>query len=232
MPLPKLETPTYELILPSTEEKIKFRPFLVKEYKVLLTVLESDVEEIHRVVTDLIDVCTFNTLKVNRLPNFDIEYIFLNIRAKSIGESTTSILSCTNCKNKIEYTSDLTKAKVFKNKDHHKRIKINDDIDIEMRYPNFKEVLEIYDNTNSEKVVDLVCSCIDTIYTKDNYYKLEDYTKEEALEFVNSFSKEQFDRLENFFLTMPKLQQKIEIVCDKCNHENKVTVEGLQNFFG
>jgi hypothetical protein len=232
MSLPKLETPTYELILPSTEEKIRFRPFLVKEYKVLLTALESDPEEIYRVVIDLIDVCTFNKLQVNTLPNFDVEYIFLNIRAKSVGENANLILTCTNCKSKIETSSDITKAKVKKNPEHSKKIKINDDISIEMRYPNFREIVAIQENANSEKIVDLICSCIDTILTKDKYYKLEEYSKEDISEFVNSFSKEQFDKLETFFATMPKLEQTIQETCANCSTVNTIVVEGLQNFFG
>lgn len=232
MSLPRLETPTYELILPSTEEKIKFRPFLVKEYKVLLTVLESDAEEIYRTVIDLIDVCTFNKLQVTKLPNFDVEYLFLNIRAKSIGETSNLIVTCKSCQHKMEFTADITQAKVNKNEKHNKKIKINEDISIEMRYPNFKEIMEIYENSDSEKIVDLVCNCIETILTKEKYYKLEEYGKEEIVEFVNSFSKEQFDKLENFFVTMPKLQYTITKVCDSCGTENKSVVEGLQNFFG
>ena len=231
MPLPKLETPTYELIQPSTGDKIKYRPFLVKEYKILLTVLESDAEEIYRVVTDLIQVCTFDKVNAVKLPSFDIEYIFLNIRAKSIGENSTTLITCKSCSNKIEHATDLTKAKVFKSEEHHNKIRINEDIELEMRYPNFKEVLDIYENANSEKIVDLVCSCIDTIYTKNEYYKLNQYTKEEIDDFVNSFSKEQFDKLEQFFVTMPKLQQKIDVTCEKCGTENTIVVEGLQNFF-
>lgn len=231
MPLPKLETPTYELIQPSTGDKIKYRPFLVKEYKILLTVLESDAEEIYRVVTDLIQVCTFDKLSAAKLPSFDIEYIFLNIRAKSIGENSTTLITCKSCANKIEHVTDLTKAKVVKSEEHRNRIRINEDIELEMRYPNFKEVLDIYENANSEKIVDLVCSCIDTIYTKDEYYKLDQYTKQEIDDFVNSFSKEQFDKLEKFFVTMPKLQQKIDVTCGKCSTENTIVVEGLQNFF-
>ena len=232
MPLPKLETPTYELILPSTGEKVKYRPFLVKEYKILLTALESDAEEIYRIVTELIDVCTFKTLKTSRLPSFDIEYIFLNIRAKSIGENTSTIITCKNCQNKIEHVVDITKAKVHKNNEHTNKIEINDSITLEMRYPNFKEVLDIFEDANSDKIVELVCSCIDTVYTENEYYKLEDHTKEEIDEFVNSFSKAQFDKLENFFITMPKLKQDIHAVCSNCNTENNIVVEGLQNFFG
>lgn len=232
MPLPKLETPTYELTLPSTGQRIKYRPFLVREYKILLTSLESDAEEIHRVVTELIDVCTFNSLNASKLPSFDIEYIFLHIRAKSIGENTSTIITCKNCQNKIEHVVDITKATIHKNPEHTNKIEINDTITLEMRYPNFKEVLDIFEEANSDKIVELVCSCIDTVYTENEYYKLSDHTKEEIDEFINSFSKAQFDKLENFFLTMPKLKQEINAVCSNCNTKNEIIVEGLQNFFG
>jgi hypothetical protein len=111
MALPKLDTPTYDLTLPSTGEKVKYRPFLVKEYKILLTALDSDTEEIYKIVTELVDVCTFNKLKVRDLPNFDIEYLFLNIRGKSIGEKTSLTLECTNCASKINFDLDITDRK-------------------------------------------------------------------------------------------------------------------------
>ena len=207
MSLPKLETPTYELILPSTGEKIKYRPFLVKEYKILLTALESDGEEIHRIITELVDVCTFNKLKMDTLPNFDIELIFLNLRAKSVGESTNLTLQCNNCE----------------------KILISDKIGLEMRYPKFDEMIIIYQNFKSESVVELLCSCIKSVYTDEQLY--DDYTKEELIEFVNSFSKNQFSMLEQFFVTMPKVVQHIEQDCPACGAHNELNLEGLQNFF-
>jgi len=229
MTLPILETPTYELILPSTDEKIIFRPFLVKEYKVLLTTLESGADEVNRIVTELVDACTFNKLKMNTLSNFDIEYLFLNLRAKSISEVVELTLDCNNCENKIPFELDLTKATVEKDKSHSTKINITDKIIVEMRYPKFEEMISIYQNFKSDKIVDLLSSCIKSIYTEDALY--EDYTKEELLEFVNSFSKSQFDLIENFFLTMPKLVQHIEKDCDACGAHNEMHLEGLQNFF-
>ena len=229
MTLPKLQTPTYELILPSTGEKIKFRPFLVKEYKILLTTLDSENEEINRVVTELVDACTFNKLKIDTLANFDIEYIFLNIRAKSIGEITNLLLNCNNCDNQISFDLNLTKAEVEKTPDHTAKINLTDKIIIEMRYPRFDEMIDIYQNFKSDRIVELLSTCIKAVYTEDTIY--DDYTKEELLEFVNSFSKDQFEMIENFFLTMPKLVQHIEQNCDKCGALNEIKLEGLQNFF-
>jgi hypothetical protein len=229
MSLPKLQTPTYELILPSTGDKIKFRPFLVKEYKILLTTLDSENEEINRVVTELVDACTFNKLKIDTLANFDIEYIFLNIRAKSIGEITNLLLNCNNCDNQISFDLNLTKAQVEKSPEHSSKINLTDKIIIEMRYPKFDEMIDIYQNFKSDRIVELLSKCIKAVYTEDTVY--EEYTKEELLEFVNSFSKNQFEMIENFFLTMPKLVQNIEQDCNECGAHNELKLEGLQNFF-
>ena len=229
MSLPKLQTPTYELILPSTGDKIKFRPFLVKEYKILLTTLDSENEEINRVVTELVDACTFNKLKIDTLANFDIEYIFLNIRAKSIGEITNLLLNCNNCDNQISFDLNLTKAQVEKSPEHSSKINLTNKIVIEMRYPKFDEMIDIYQNFKSDRIVELLSTCIKAVYTEDTVY--EEYTKEELLEFVNSFSKDQFEMIENFFLTMPKLVQTIEQDCNKCGAHNELKLEGLQNFF-
>jgi len=229
MALPKLETPVYELILPSTGEKKQFRPFLVKEYKILLTALESDTEEVTRIVTELVDICTFNKLDMSKLANFDIEYIFLNMRAKSIGEISNLSLKCKNCENKISIEMDLTKATVEKAADHNAKIQLTDDIILEMRYPKFEEMIDIYENFKSDKIVNLLSNCIKSVYTKDKLY--DDYTNEELQEFVNSFSKSQFDMMEKFFLTMPKLVQNIEKDCDACGTHNEIKIEGLQNFF-
>ena len=229
MALPKLETPSYELILPSTGQKIKYRPFLVKEYKILLTSLDSDTEEIQRVITDLVDVCTYNKLKIDEIPSFDIEYIFLNLRAKSIGEKTNLTLECTNCNAKIQFELDLTKAEVKRNPDHSTKLFITDTIGLDMRYPRFDELMNIYKDFKSDNVVELLCMCIKSVFTEEENY--DNYTKEEMLEFVNSFSKAQFDILEQFFLTMPKVVQHIEHDCPDCGAKNETNLEGLQNFF-
>jgi len=229
MTLPRLETPTYELILPSTDEVVKYRPFLVKEYKILLTALQSDNEEIHRMVEELIDACTFNKLNIQELATFDLEYLFLNIRSKSIGEVSTLTLKCEQCEEKMEIELDLTKATVEKKQEHSNKILISNNIGVEMRYPRLQEMIEIYQNLNSEKIVEVLCSCIKGVYTDEQYY--DNYTREELVEFINSFSKDQFEKLEKFFLTMPKVTQKIEKTCDNCGKYNLVNLEGLQNFF-
>ena len=230
MALPILETPTYELTLPSTNKKVKYRPFLVKEYKILLTNIEADVVEISRVVTELVDNCTFNKLNVDKLPNFDLEYLFLNIRAKSISETADVIITC-ECGNKIDHTIDITNLKVVKKENIDSKIMLTPEVGVILRYPRFEEMLEIYDNLDSANILELVANCIDTVFTKDEYYKSSDYSKEDLDKFVNSFTKKQFDLLEEFFRNIPKIVHHIEADCSECGKTNEVDLEGLQNFF-
>jgi len=230
MALPKLEVQTYELTLPSTNQIVKFRPFLVKEYKILLAALESDADEISRIVTELIDVCTFKTLDIEKLAHFDVEYIFLQLRAKSIGEVTNLNISC-DCGNKLKFDLNLNDVKVERKDNHSNKIMVTDNLGIIMRYPKFNEIIDIYDNTNSEKVFSLVSKCIETVFDQDSVYKRSDYTDAEMLEFLSDFTKEQFDKLENFFGTMPVVKQRILQTCNNCNAIYDYDLEGLQNFF-
>jgi hypothetical protein len=230
MALPILETPTYELILPSTNKKVKYRPFLVKEYKILLTSVEADTSEITRIVTELVDNCTFNKLDVAKLAHFDVEYLFLNIRAKSISETSEIVINC-ECGNKIDYTLDITNLKVNKENIPERKVMLTEDIGVVLRYPQFDEMLDIHDNVNSAKVVELITNCIDAVFTKDEYFDKQSYTDEELTSFVSSFTKKQFDKLEEFFRDIPKIVQHIETDCPKCNKHSVVELEGLQNFF-
>lgn len=230
MALPILETPSYELILPSTNKKVKYRPFLVKEYKILLTTVEADVSEITRVVTELVDNCTFNKLNISKLAHFDVEYLFLNIRAKSISETADIILNC-ECGTKIDYTLDITTLKVVKNESITNKVLLTEDIGVILRYPQFDEMLSIRDNANSTHIVELITDCIDAVFTKDEYYDKTTYTEDELNTFVSSFTKKQFDKLEEFFRNIPKIVQHIETDCPSCKKTNIVDLEGLQNFF-
>lgn len=231
MALPKLETPTYELTIPSNNKKIKFRPFFVKEHKVLMTLSNADDKEVTRVIKDLVNVCTFNEIKISDLANFDIEYIFIQLRAKSIGETLDLVINCT-CGNKIDYSLNLLNAKVVKKDDHSNKIELTDSIGIEMRYPNFDEVLDAYKNNDQDEIIELAIKCIKGVYDKNGaYWSSEDQTREEMLNFVNDFTKEQFDKFEKFFVTMPKLEQIIEADCNQCGKHNVIKLEGLQSFF-
>jgi hypothetical protein len=230
MALPILETPNYELILPSTNKKVKYRPFLVKEYKILLTTVEADVSEITRIVTELVDNCTFNKLDISKLAHFDVEYLFLNIRAKSISETADIVINC-ECGEKIDYTLDITNLKVVKNKKSSNKIMLTDDVGVVLRYPKFDEMLDIRDNSNSTRIVELITDCVDAVFTKEDYFDKTSYTNEELNVFISSFTKKQFDKLEEFFRNIPKIVQHIEADCPSCKKTNIVDLEGLQNFF-
>ena len=230
MALPILETPSYELILPSTNKKVKYRPFLVKEYKILLTTVEADVSEITRIVTELVDNCTFNKVDISKLAHFDVEYLFLNIRAKSISETADIVINC-DCGTKIDYTLDITNLKVVKDEKTTNKVMLTEDIGVVLRYPRFDEMLDIRDNANSTRIVELITDCVDAVFTKDDYFDKTSYTNEELSSFTSSFTKQQFDKLEEFFRNIPKIVQHIEVDCPSCKKHNEVDLEGLQNFF-
>jgi hypothetical protein len=229
MALPILEVPTYECELPSTGKKIKYRPFLVKEHKVILTLMDADVPEVARGITDLIDACTFNKLDITKLSHFDIEYLFLQLRSKSIGEKVELTVNCP-CGAKIPHEINLDDIKVVKNENFTNKIMITDTIGVVMRYPKFEEVVKIfYDELDTESIMGVVCNCIEAVWQGSEYY--DSFTKQEVEDFVNSLSKQQFDKLENFFKDMPKVVQEITKECPECGKVNEVRLEGLQNFF-
>jgi hypothetical protein len=230
MSLPKLNTPIFELTLPSSEKKIKYRPFLVKEHKVLLAMSEADNKEVSRIVCELIDACTLNKLKVEELPHFDIEYIFLNLRAKSISEKVDVIINC-ECGNKIDASFNIDDVKIEKTPGHSNRISIDGTYGVEMRHPLFEEVVEIYASNDTSKIVELITRNIIGIYDNDNYWYAKEQTEAEMDEFVWSLTKEQFEKIENFFVTSPKVVQVIETDCNKCGKHNTSRLEGLSNFF-
>lgn len=231
MTLPRLEVPTYEIVVPSSKKKIKFRPFLVKEYKILLTAIESSADEVSRIVTDLVDVCTFNAIDVNALSHFDLEYLFLNIRAKSIGENVSLIKECTNCESRVDFSLNIVDMKLDREVPKDNKIILSDNLGVTLRYPRFLEVLKLYDNLNSDSVIDLLSDCMETVFTKEEYYNKDSFTKEESLEFILNLTKEQFDKLESFLTEMPKLVHESSLVCSNCGTVNHVKLEGLQNFF-
>lgn len=230
MSLPKLTTPTYELTIPSTGKVVKYRPFLVKEHKILLTLSEADNQEVSRVVKDLIQACTFGAIQVDKLAHFDIEYIFLQLRAKSIGENVDVYVNC-ECGNKIETSFNIEHVTIEKDDRHSNRIMLSPQYGVEMSYPKFSEVVDVFSSNDTSKIVELIIKCIVGVYDSNNYWSAEDQTKEEVEEFVYSMTKEQFDLIEDFFVTAPKVVQTIETDCDQCGKHNVSRLEGLSNFF-
>ena len=230
MSLPKLSTPTYELILPSNGKKITYRPFLVKEHKVLLTLSEADDAEVGRIIKELVNVCTFNKLEADKLPHFDIEYIFLNLRAKSIGELVEVIVNC-ECGEKIPTSFSIDDLKVERKGTATNKIMLDDIHGIQMTYPKFQDVINAYSENDADKIVDLIALCVEGVFDNENYWAAKEQTNEELKEFILSLTKKQFDLIEEFFVNAPKIVQNIECDCPKCGKHNSTKLEGLSNFF-
>jgi len=238
MPLPKIATPSYELELPSTGETIHYRPFLVKEEKVLVIALESeDTKQITTAIKTVIKNCilTKNT-KVETLPTFDIEYLFLNIRAKSVGEEIEVNVICPDDEETtVTVKIDLDAIKVEKNENHTNKIKIDDSIMMEMKYPSLDQFIKNnfdFKKTNAmEQSFDLIASCVDKIYTEEEVWSAGDVTKKELMEFLEQMNSTQFKEIETFFETMPKLSHTIQVTNPKTEVESEVILEGLSSFF-
>jgi len=236
MALPKLNTPTYELEVPSTDEKIKYRPFLVKEEKILLMAMESkDNVQIINAVKDIVSSCTFEKLNANTMPMFDMEYIFLNIRAKSVGEISKLKILCPD--DKKTYASvelDLTKVEVQVDDEHSNKIELTDDMGIIMTYPTIDSFLESgIENIDASNMLDVIGTCILQIYEEkgEKVYQAKDQTKKELTEFIESMDSKQFKKLQSFFDTMPKLKHTIKVKNPKTKKSSDVTLTGLNDFF-
>jgi len=237
MTLPKIEVPTYELTLPSTDLKVKYRPFLVKEEKILFIALESgNNTNIVNAIKDIVTSCTFNSIIVNNLPVFDLEYIFLNIRAKSVGEIAKFKVLCPDDKKTyVNAEIDLTKVEVQVEEKHTNKIVIdkNKNLGVVLKYPTINEV-ELGDNPATIKVESLfkiLINCIDHIFEGDKIYPSKDISKKELQEFLESLPQDNFNDIRDFFDTMPKLKHKIEILNPKTNVKSEVFFVGLSDFF-
>ena len=238
MPLPKIATPRYQLELPSTEETITYRPFLVKEEKVLVIALESeDSKQITNAIKTVIQSCIITKgIKVEKLPTFDIEYLFLNIRGKSVGEEIEVNIICPDDgKTQVPVMIDLDDIQVQKNEDHKKQIKIDPTIMMEMKYPSLDQFIQnnfdFSDKNAMDQSFELIATCIDKIYTEDEVWAAADCSKKEIKEFVESMNSTQFKDIEKFFETMPKLSHSITVTNPNTNVESVVVLEGLSSFF-
>ena len=241
MPLPTITTPTYELSLPSTGKKIKYRPFLVKEEKILILALETrDQNQITNAVKDVLKKCVITRgIKIDDLPTFDIEYLFLNIRAKSIGEDINMIVTCPDDrKTEVDVTVYVDEIKVIKSKEHVKDITLDKDMTLRMKYPSLNQFIESNFDTEEEsqttvdKTFQLIADCMDTVYTKEDAWDSKDYSPNERLEFIEQLSSKQFKQVEKFFATMPKLSHTIEVTNPNTKKKSKIVLEGLADFFG
>ena len=236
MALPVLTIPTYELEVPSTDEKIKYRPFLVKEEKILLIALESgENKDIVQAVTNIVDECTFNKLKLGTMPMFDVEYIFLQIRAKSVGETTNLRLLCPDDREtyaKVEI--DLTEVLVQVDEEHNSKVELTDEMGIIMQYPNIDSMVDVgIADINASNMLDVITTCIDKIYDKggEEVHMAVDSTKKELVEFIEQLNTKQFAEVQKFFDTMPKLSYTVEIENPKTKVKSEVILNGLNDFF-
>lgn len=243
MPLPKIATPTYELILPSTKKTIKYRPFLVKEEKILILAMESESqEEITNAVKNTLKDCIVTRgIKIESLPSFDIEYLFLNIRAKSVGESVELTITCPDDnETKVDVTVNIDDINVLVPEGHTSEVKVDDNITVKMKYPSLQEFInnnfDFGSQNNSKEVIDksfeVVASCVDIVYTKDESWSSSDVSKKELIAWLETMDSNQFKGIENFFDTMPKLSHTLTVVNPKTKVENEIVLEGLSSFFG
>ena len=238
MPLPKIATPTYELTLPSTKKKIKYRPFLVKEEKLLVLALESDdTKQITNAIKAVLKSCIETRgVKVETLPTFDIEYLFLNIRGKSVGEEVeVNIIAPDDGVTEIPINIQLDDIKVQEGEGHEKRIKLDDNLMMEMKYPSLDEFIknnfDIKGDVDIDKSFELIGSCIDKIFSEEEVWSTADCTKKEITEFLEQMNSVQFKQIEKFFDTMPKLSYQVEVTNPKTEVKSTVVLEGLSSFF-
>ena len=238
MPLPKIATPTYELELPSTGETIKYRPFLVKEEKVLVIALESeDNKQITNAIKAVLKSCILSKgIKVESLPTFDIEYLFLNIRGKSVGEDLEVNIICPDDnKTQVPVTIALDEIEVQRDDNHTNKIKVDDSIMMEMKYPSLDQFIknnfDFKEGSQLDQSFELIATCIDKIYTADEVWAAADCTKKEIKEFLEQMNSSQFKEIEKFFETMPKLSHTVKVTNPKTKVKSDVVLEGLASFF-
>ena len=242
MPLPKIATPTYELVLPSTGKTIKYRPFLVKEEKILILALESQsTKEITNAIKQVLKDCIITKgIKVEELPTFDIEYIFLNVRGKSVGESLDLIITCgDDGETQVPVTVFIDQIKVEEDPEHKRDIQLDTDLVLRMKYPSLDQFIKTnfdfsaeQSSSNIERSFDIIISCIDVIFNAEESWSAADSTKKELTDWIETLNSNQFKEVEKFFDTMPRLSHTVKVTNPKTKVESDVTLEGLTSFFG
>lgn len=233
MALPQLnDTLKYSLQIPSSKQKVSFRPFLVKEQKILLVALESQDETmILQSIVDTIKSCVYDEIHEKDLATFDVEYMFTQIRAKSVGETTNITLGCDKCEEPNEINISLTDIDIELTSS--KLIELNDVYTLQMRYPSYKHMVELSnltELTQTDQLLELCISCSEYILTEDEQISIQEEDKKEIVTFFESLNNEQFDKIVKFVMNLPKLKKDVEFTCSKCSEENKIAVEGLQSF--
>jgi hypothetical protein len=242
MALPKIDVPIYEVEFPSNKKTIRFRPFTVKEEKLFLMAAQSDDNEtVTKTIIQVLNNCILDEIDVEKIPMFDLEYVFLHLRARSIGEVVELNYRCNNkvvsesgeeksCNNVVNVDVNLLEIKPTESEIKNK-IQLNDKLGLVMKFPNLNLVQKIKTQDELEIVIELIVECIDYIYDEDNVYYAKDSTKEELLEFLESFQAKDLEKLKDFFDTLPKISKEIDFNCKKCGYHEKIKLEGIQNFF-
>ena len=237
MALPVANTPIYKLTIPSTGKMVSYRPFLVKEEKALMIAQQSEDQQVMlNTLKDVIKSCTSNKIDVEKLAMFDIEYIFTQLRARSVGEVSELVFSCLECgdpKAKMNVNIDLTTLEVKFHEEHTNVINLFDNVGIKMKYPGLSLINKMKDNSTEDVslIFDVIIECIDSIFDEENVYPAHEQTKEELEEFINNLTQDQFVKIQKFFETMPKLEKEIEFDCPVCKHHHKHLIQGLDSFF-
>jgi len=239
MPLPKINTPTYELVLPSTGKKIKYRPFLVREEKILIMAMESeDMNQITGAIIQIISDCLLaKDIKVESLATFDMEYLFLNIRAKSVGETVEVNVTCPDDnETQVEMSINIDDIKVKKTRGHKNIVKLDDELSMKLKYPSLDQFIENnFDtgqtNNDISQSLSMITSCIEMVYNQEESWEAKDCSQKELSEFVEQMNTKQFKQIEKFFTTMPKLSHEIAVKNPNTGVESEVVLEGLASFF-
>jgi hypothetical protein len=231
MSLPLIDVPKYTTELPSNGEKITFRPFIVREQKQLLLAVNGDAEQQIKAVEDVIQACTWNKINITKLPAYDIEYLFLQIRARSVGETVDLSLTCKNCSHKQPYKLDLTNVSVNKPQGHVSNIDLGQGLIVKMQDPNLISVDELRRNYTADGIIELIAKSIDSIWKNDELFSAKDYSLKELIEFVENLNPQNLTLIESFFDSLPVLKHELEFKCTECETDNSITLEGLQSFF-
>jgi hypothetical protein len=245
MALPKIDVPIYETKLISTGKTVEFRPFLVKEQKLFLMAAESnDVKEIAKTVKQILNNCLISKLDVDSLPSFELEHLFMQLRARSVGEVVNLKYTCNNvvkdehgtekpCGGLVKFDINLLDIKPQVDSKHSNKIELTNNLGIVMKYPSFSAISvdEITEENQLDKIIEMIVNCVDYIYDKDSIYYAKDTSKEELVEFVENLQQDDIQKIQTFFTTMPKNKKNLDFKCKKCGYEESIEVEGIQNFF-
>ena len=234
MALPKLDTPRYEMKIPSTAKKVVYRPYLVKEEKILMLAMESnDQRQMVRGLKDVVNSCTEGLINVDELTMFDLEYVFMQLRSKSSGETTEVNIKCKSCETKNSVSINLSNVNVKMPKSSELKIKLTDKVGVVMKYPSVNDIMDIQNSDDSEinKIFSIIAKAIDSIYSGDEIFDAKEQSIDELKDFIDSLNTEQFNKIKNFIENMPSAGTMISFECSNCSTHNDVEIKGLANFF-